>query len=104
LLDGANKVFNLFAPFLLFISERHALKDQARQPKPESLGATQVVPDEKTDTVLNASCPQSGQGSVSSCCLKIFSKVLLQDSQWYSYNGIMYLSNLIFGNLCELYD
>jgi len=69
--------------------ERHALKDQARQPKPEPLGAAQVVPDEKADTALNASCPQSGQGDVSSCCLKSFSNVLSQDSQWYSYNGMI---------------
>ena len=84
--------------------KRHALKDQARQPKPEPPGASQVELAVKTDTALNASCPQSGQGAVSSCCLKIFSNVLSQDSQWYSYNGMMHLLNLMFGNLYELYD
>ena len=44
--------------------ERHALKDQACQPKPDPLGAAQVVPDEKMETALNASCSQSGQGAV----------------------------------------
>ena len=84
--------------------KRHALKDQARQPKPEPLGAAQVELAAKADTVLNASCPQSVPGAVSSCCLKVFSKVLSQVSQWYSYNGMMYLTNLMFGNLYELYD
>jgi hypothetical protein len=86
------------------VVERHALKDQALQPKPDPLGAAQVELDEKADTALNASCPQSGQGVLSSCCLKIFSNVLSQDSQWYSYNGMMHLLNLLFGNLYELYD
>jgi hypothetical protein len=88
----------------LFVFERHALKDQARQPKPEPLGAEQVVLAVKTETALNASCPQSGQGAVSSCCLKSCPKVLSQASQRYSYNGMIHLANLMFGNLYELYD
>jgi hypothetical protein len=86
------------------VIKRHAFKDQARKPKPEPLGAAQVELAAKTETALNVSCPQSGQGAVSSCCLKIFSKALSQVSQWYSYNGMMHLSNLMFGNLYELYD
>jgi hypothetical protein len=45
------------------VIKRYALKDQALQPKPESLGAAQVELAEKTGTALNASCPQSGQGA-----------------------------------------
>ena len=84
--------------------EHHALKDQACQPKPDPLGAAQVELDEKADTTLNASCSQSGQGAVSSCCLKIFSNILSQDSQLYLYVGMLHLSNLLFCNLYELYD
>jgi hypothetical protein len=50
----------------VLVSERHALKCQTRQPKPEPLGAAQDELAEKTDTALNASWPQSGQGAVSS--------------------------------------
>jgi hypothetical protein len=45
------------------VIKRHALKDQALQPKPEPLGAAQVELVEKTDTALNASCPQTGKVS-----------------------------------------
>lgn len=102
--EWRNEGFNPSLRHSCLSVERHALKDYARQPKPEPLGAAQLGLAATADTILGASCPQSGQGAVSTSCLDIFSKVLLHDSQWYSNSGMTHLANLIFGNLYKLCD
>jgi hypothetical protein len=72
--------------------ERHALKDQARQPNPEPDGALQPVVEANTETVLCAGCPQTGQGNAVSCFLRSFSKVFAHLSQWYSNRGMIHLA------------
>jgi hypothetical protein len=90
----------------LFIDffERHALKDQALQPKPEPLGAAQPALAAKTETTFAASCLQSGQGVAFSCVLESFSNVWSHDSQWYSNKGIIHLTGLFLSTIFRLYD
>ncbi|MDT8443008.1 MAG: hypothetical protein RQ722_01855 [Desulfuromonadales bacterium] len=94
---------NLAGLFVDFF-ERHALKDQALQPKPELLGATQLVLEACAETTFAASCLQSGQVIVSFCVLESFSNVWSHNSQWYSNKGITHLTGLFLSNIFKLYD
>ena len=63
------------APLNGLAAERHAPGNQALQPKPEPLGAAQLLA-ANMETAFAAALPQSGQVAWSCCGLQSFSKVL----------------------------